>query len=230
MVINSAIMIRCVISNGIIDNMLNLLYDSPQYSQWSKVTNFEHATRIPFMIKYPGAKPGRYSSFFEAVDLLPTMVDMAFNLSIPSCPKDVPSARKIELCTDGASVAPGLRGDEKFEPKTAAYSQVPRGAIIDGEPGNIPGEIYMGYTLRTEGYRYSEWVGFNASLGKGNWSNLVGRELYVHNSTALSKGSMPGCDWNMETHNVVNMEEYKSISSQLSQQLRNQFFINWTLH
>lgn len=38
----------------------------------------------------------------------------------------------------------------------------------------------MGYSIRTDRYRYTEWIEFDNVRFKGNWSNVYGIELYDH--------------------------------------------------
>lgn len=50
--------------------------------QWGKHTNFEHATHVPAMLRlppvqFPDFAPGRTTALVEAVDLFPTLVDVA---------------------------------------------------------------------------------------------------------------------------------------------------------
>lgn len=50
--------------------------------EWGKHDNFEHATRIPFMVRlpqrlFPKFSPGRSRAFVETVDLFPTLVELA---------------------------------------------------------------------------------------------------------------------------------------------------------
>lgn len=90
------------------------------------------------------------SSFFEAVDLMPTIVEIAMRVAVPQCPRDIPSARATWLCTDGVSVAPALMDKHTLSsrPNACAFSQVPRGKLVDGEPGNVAGEVYVDTRLR----------------------------------------------------------------------------------
>merc|ERR1712146_417093 len=39
---------------------------------------------------------------------------------------------------------------------------------------------WMGYTMRTDRYRYTEWVRWNGTTLSPNWSDLYARELYDH--------------------------------------------------
>jgi len=38
----------------------------------------------------------------------------------------------------------------------------------------------MGYTVRTDQYRYTEWVSFDPVRGEPNWNVSFGRELYQY--------------------------------------------------
>ena len=63
--------------------------------------------------------------------------------------------------------------------KARALSQVPRGLLVNGEPGDRPGEAYMGYTVRVASWRYTEWVKFDNVTGIADWQAVVGKELYA---------------------------------------------------
>ena len=39
---------------------------------------------------------------------------------------------------------------------------------------------WMGYTMRTDRYRYTEWVGWNGTTLSPIWSQLKASELYDH--------------------------------------------------
>ena len=99
----------------------------------------------------------------QAVDLFPTLLELAMQQvpPLPACPHATQASRAVWLCTDGASVASAVIGgtaaiSTHTPPRNAtraAFSQVPRGALVDGEPGNVAGETYMGYTMRTDAWR-----------------------------------------------------------------------------
>ena len=38
----------------------------------------------------------------------------------------------------------------------------------------------MGYSIRVEGWRYTEWVEWNGAELRPEWARQVGRELYDH--------------------------------------------------
>ena len=116
-----------------------------EHDQWCKQTNFEEATHAPLIISAPHQKnPGaKVDALAEFVDIYPTLCDLA------ALPK--PSG------LEGTSLAPVMR-NPKRNVKRAAFSQIPRAQNV------------MGYTMRTDRYRYTEWI----KDGKLN----VGTELY----------------------------------------------------
>jgi len=154
-------------------------YQLGENDQWEKQSNFEQATRIPVMLRAPGAKGnGKHtSSLWEAVDLLPTLTDLAMGEVPPSCPSTLHDSRSTMFCTDGTSAAALLDPDQKG--KKTAFSQITRGSLVNGMHGNRPEEVYMGYSVRTPSWRYTEWVKFNNKTGVADWSKLYGQELYV---------------------------------------------------
>jgi arylsulfatase A-like enzyme len=186
--------------------------------QWSKVSNFEQSVRIPLFIRVHGAAgSGRHTSaLWEAVDLLPTLTDLAMQFTVPTCPRELLPSRATMLCTDGKSAAPLLDDPDARAGSASerAFSQVPRGALVQGEPGDVAGERYMGYSLRVASWRYTEWIGFNATRGVANWSaGLVGRELYAE---ALG----PSCRFDTDTHNVADDPAHSALIANLSRLLR----------
>ncbi len=118
-----------------------------EHAMWCKHTNFEIDTRAPLIISAPGMKaPGKSTAALtEFVDVYPTLCELA----------GLPLPKHLE----GTSAAPLL--DQPALPwKTAAFSQYPRGKA-------------MGYSMRTERWRYTEWI--HRRTGQA-----VARELYDH--------------------------------------------------
>ena len=110
-------------------------YQLGENDQWSKVSNFEQATRIPLMIKLPGGGGGggggrRSSALWEAVDLFPTLTELAMAQLPPNCPATLAGSRAVATCTDGKSAVPVLNGSVPDAAwSTHAISQVPRGKV-----------------------------------------------------------------------------------------------------
>lgn len=192
-------------------------YQLGENDQWSKVSDFEQATRIPLLIRAPGAKANgqRTSALWEAVDLLPMVADLAMGDVPPACPATLAASRATDFCTDGKSAASLLAAPGNSSWSRRAFSQVPRGAIVNGEPGDIAGERYMGYTVRVADWRYTEWVEFDPARGVANWTKaaLHGVGLYAE---ALGRS----CRCDTDSHNVASNPAHAAVVEQLSAMLR----------
>ncbi len=118
-----------------------------EYGAWCKHTNFEPDTRAPLLLSIPGQKNAgaKTSALVEYVDIYPTLAE-ACGLPIPG------------HC-EGLSLLP-LVEDPQRKWKAAAFSQYPRGKL-------------MGYSMRTERWRYTEWI--DRAGGE-----IKARELYDH--------------------------------------------------
>ncbi len=149
-----------------------------EHGMWCKHTNFELDTRSTLVISAPGmrAAGGRTRNLAEFVDIYPTLCDLA-GLAKPGH-------------LEGTSLAPLL--DEPGRPwKEAAYSQYPQGTI-------------MGYSVRTDRYRYTEW----RRIGEGK---VRARELYDHEKD-------PG-----ENVNAAEAEENRAVVERHSALLKKGF-------
>jgi hypothetical protein len=74
---------------------------------------------------------------------------------------------------------------------------------------------WMGYSIRTADWRYTEWAAWDGQLLKPDFSqSLAGRELYPH------KGD-DGTDYDAyENVNFVEESKYSAVVDKLSKQLR----------
>jgi len=128
-----------------------------EYSQWSKHTNFELDTHVPMIISDPDFPKGiRTDALTEFVDIYPSLTELC----------GLPMPEGIE----GTSFVP-LMDDPKKPWKKAAFSQYPR-------PHNM-----MGYSMRTDQYRYTEWMDKKTKEVKF-------RELYDLKNDPLCKESI----------------------------------------
>jgi len=146
-----------------------------EHAGWCKHTNFELDTHVPMILSVPGMKTAtkRTMALTEYVDIYPTLCQ-ACGLTIPSH-------------LEGRSMIPLL--DDPQQPwKKAAFSQYPRGRV-------------MGYTMRTERFRYTEWQ--NRKNGE-----VLARELYDHEKDP------------QENVNVVDQPEYESDIQRLAGMLK----------
>ncbi|MGB9605364.1 MAG: sulfatase-like hydrolase/transferase, partial [Bryobacteraceae bacterium] len=121
-----------------------------EYGAWCKHTNFELDTHAPLLVSIPGQKNAGAATeaLVEFVDIYPTVVE--------AC-----GFRPPAHC-EGLSMLP-LVEEPKRKWKTAAFSQYPRGKI-------------MGYSIRTERWRYTEWI-------ERFSGEIEARELYDHSSS-----------------------------------------------
>jgi arylsulfatase A-like enzyme len=132
------------------------------HALWCKHSNFEQATRIPFMFSGPGiAKNRTVNQPVELIDLFPTLLDLV-GFSIP---------RQV----DGISLKNLLDDNPKtMVEKDFAMSQYPRPV------GR------MGYTIRTERYRYTVWFNNHYNAAKPyEERNIEFEELYDYATDPL---------------------------------------------
>ena len=131
----------------------------------------------------------------EFVDLFPTLTEAAGLPELPLCPED---SSQINLCREGVSLIQLIKNSSVMW-KNASFSQFPRYTA-----GNSP----TGYTMRTDKFRYTEWVPFQpAPAYKPVWTPLLGVEFYDHDKDPE------------ENRNVFNDTAYARIRKQLSQDL-----------
>lgn len=149
-----------------------------EHAGWCKHTNFELDARVPLIIRAPGMQATGKTSrgLVEFVDIYPTLCDLA----------EIPLPDHLE----GTSFKP-LMNNANRPWKPAAFSQYPRGSM-------------MGYSMKTDRYRYTEWQ--ERKTGK-----IMGRELYDHKYDSA------------ENTNIANHPDQKTVVSQLSSQLKK----NW---
>ena len=126
-----------------------------EHMAWGKHSNVENDVNAPLIFSAPGMKSaGTHSdALVEFVDIYPTLCDLA---GIP-----------LPAALEGTSVKP-LLDDPNRSWKTAAFSQYPRNA---GKTG--AGKL-MGYTMRTDRYRFTVWVSDTDHL------KVDATELYDH--------------------------------------------------
>ena len=122
-------------------------YLTGQHGQWMKMSLFEESARVPLIIAAPGMKGNGKASprIVELLDIYPTLAALC--------------GLKAPADLEGKSLKPLLNNPSARWSKPA-LTQVTRGA------GRTR---FMGYSLRTERWRYTEWDDGNR-----------GFELYDH--------------------------------------------------
>jgi iduronate 2-sulfatase len=168
------------------------------HNLWCKHTDFEQATHAPLIIYAPGVNHSVTYSPSEFVDIFPTLCDL-MGIAIPGH-------------LDGKSQVTVMKDPAKSV-KDFAVSQYPRPAnkIENARLGWSKGE-YMGYSLRTERYRYTVWLkDYFRTSTPYNKDLVVARELYDYKT-----------DPN-ETINVVDEKSYATISKDLDEKMKGFF-------
>ena len=143
------------------------------HGSWCKHTNFEIDTHAPLIFRVPGHKQAgsKVPALAEFVDVMPTLCELA-GVAVPEG-------------GEGTSLVPTMT-DPQRPWKSAAFSQYPRDKI-------------MGYSMRTDRYRYTEW--------QNKQGEAVARELYDHETDPD------------ENVNVAGDKAQADLVAQLSKQL-----------
>jgi len=164
-------------------------YHLGEHDLWAKTSNFELDARVPLVIAAPGVgQVGvRTSALVESLDLFPTLIDLC----------GLPNPANLA----GTSLVPILK-DPKASVKPAAFTQHPRPAYFDREPGGVPD--VMGYSARTDDVRYTEWRDWKTG-------DVIARELYDARHDPA------------ETKNLIDSPVLKNAQAEAEMRLKKQF-------
>jgi arylsulfatase A-like enzyme len=122
-------------ASGEADNTIIVLWGDHgwhlgDHGMWGKHTTMEQANRVPMMIRVPGKSGGYADTLVELMDLFPTLVELA-GLEVPDN-------------LQGKSLISVLDDTNKDLGDVAISQYKRKGAY--------------GYSMRTNRYRYTEWV------------------------------------------------------------------------
>ncbi|PHS03117.1 MAG: hypothetical protein COA78_19050 [Blastopirellula sp.] len=131
-----------------------------EQSAWTKMTNFEVATRVPLLISAPGVKSGRSRMPSELVDLYPTICELA----------GLPLPEHLE----GESLANELRQPGSEPQQQFALSQHARYK-----------EKYMGRAVRSDRFRFVQWT--ETQTGKVVESELYDHKNDPHETVNVAQ-------------------------------------------
>ncbi len=155
--------------HGLKDDTIVILWGDHGYhlgekALWCKTTNYELDTCAPLILSLPGqANAGKSSrALVEFVDIYPTLADCA----------GLPPPQHVE----GISLRPLLDAPDRPW-KKAAFSQFPRPWSYVGRPA------VMGYSLRSDRWRYTEWQDFSTG-------EALEFELYDHGDDAAETNNL----------------------------------------
>jgi iduronate 2-sulfatase len=138
---------------------------------WAKTSNFELDARVPLIISTPQYNTSqRTNSLVELLDIYPTLADLC-NLQSPP---DLAGESLVSILKDPRSTVKDLALTQHCRP---AYP------VQGADPEAI------GYSIRTDRYRYTEWRQFQSG-------QVLARELYDHQrdphetANVISKSSL----------------------------------------
>ena len=139
---------------------------------WYKRKAFERSAKMPLIIAAPGLTRGGVSKKpVELLDLYPTLADL--------CGLDAPKT------LEGSSLRPLLQN-----PDTSSWNKPAVTQIWHSKKA-------WGYSIRTERYRYTEWL-----------EGRAGRELYDHQNDPS------------EVHNLAMKDDHRELVKNLSSMLK----------
>ena len=194
--------------------------------EWRKMTNWELGVRVPYIIRAPHKQAShgvKTPALAEAVALYPTLAALA---GLPD-----PKQNGENIHGDDLSAlfdTPVLNGTG---PKAYAYSQFAKQNTKHAPYGVQPWSTctkcnrsqwdYMGFSLRDDRWRYTEWVQWNKSAWLPIWGDFGehgGPELYDH------EGDI-GDDMDVATDkdNLAGESQYTALVATLSKQLHSHF-------
>lgn len=196
-----------------------------EYGIWGKATNHEAATRVPLIVRAPGQTPaagGSSRALVEFIDIYPSLCELA-GLPLPghlAGRSFVPLLTKPDQPWKDAAFSqfpsPALR-EWAARPLSPAMRQTFFGPVIADVEARLKQEHgarydpdlfnqhLMGYSLRTERYRYTLWV----DRRKPDDEPLA-VELYDHRVDPR------------ETRNIARQPDQQALLSELRARLRQQ--------
>jgi uncharacterized sulfatase len=164
-----------------------------EHGQWQKQLLFEEVARVPLIIVLPRNKvTGVSPRPVELVDIYPTLADLC--------------GLKGPANLEGKSLRP-LLDNPRARWLTPAVTQQIR---------NFEGKTIMGYSVRTEHWRYTEWDGGAAGVelydqlaDPQEWHNLAHDPKFARNVADLKKLMPHTRPENLDPPNVKKKNQHK---------------------
>lgn len=169
-----------------------------EHNMWSKQSNFEVATRIPFGFREAGQTEGRvYDQVVEAVDLYPTLATLA-GLEISTDDLDGEDLVPLMMLQPRNATATTSEESGAAWSGRMAYSEFPK----CGSP-DTPWDDFglcthknrydftaIGYSVRSQRWRCTQHYWWDSVNLAGNFSRpAISVELYSHHASAGTNGS-----------------------------------------
>ena len=210
-----------------------VVFCAGELNHWVKYTNWEMDAKVPLLVHHPKASHTwglRTSSLIESVDHYPTFAELA------GVPVDV-SKESIEGFSYASLFAENAHPDSTVwtSQYNASFTQYPRCGETIGPDGKIDFNnairctsvkkehfVFMGYSMRTTRWRYTEWAKWNGTALAPIWMSdeelaspdaLV--ELYDHEGDHGPQGAAMWDDYENENVASANKDVVTSLSARL---------------
>ena len=177
--------------HGFVESTIVLLWGDHGYhlgdtNSWCKMSNFESACHNTMLWRVPNQAPasvGKPMRITEAIDIFPTLVELAGVPPLPRC-TGLDQPPTVD-CVQGESYADLFLGTvAPRAPKAHAFSQWPY-------PKWGPQQKFrMGYTVRSADLRFTEYVPYLQF--KGDWSNATADDIELY-------------DYRVDPHETANV-------------------------
>ena len=175
-------------SLGLAENTIVVLWSDHgwklgEHNSWCKQTNYEIDARVPLIVRAPSAKANGNTTdaLVELIDIYPTLCELA----------GLPVSAQLE----GRSLVP-LLSDPELPWKKAAFNQFRR---------RTPEGELMGYSMRTDRYRYIEWQDRKSG-------SVMARELYDHENDPLENKSLAGDSGNLPLLDSLSRQMWETLT------------------
>lgn len=210
-----------VASNTIVVFHADHGYQLGELNEWSKKTNTELAVHIPLFIRVPW----KNNSIGKRTQVKAELVDMYRTLA------ELTGLGGVEDGVQGTSLAEVFDNPAALQ-KKVAYSQIPRCGCHGGykhnstECGlnvciytglNSTDFNFMGYSVRTDEWRYTAWVPWDRHTESVAWSAFTAKgasELF-----ALANDTGRDFDFAGYSKNVAGEAQYAPVVTELHQML-----------
>jgi iduronate 2-sulfatase len=194
-------------------------------NMWQKMTNFELGVRVPLIMRAPWLPKSVGAvthALVEAVDLFPTFTVMAGLQEAAPLPPD--------QLLQGSSLANVLADpNDRSHWKQYAFSQFAKAMQHSSELNqSVPWNVcvtcnrttihFMGFSVRGDNYRYTEWFGWDQINEVPLWNITEGVELYNH-----TRDYGQDFDLSTPTQNLAHMPNLRLLQARFRAALLKQF-------
>ena len=206
-----------------------------EHNEWEKKTNYELASRVPLLVSVPWrprSVGARTDAVVELVDVFPTLVELA---GLQPAPGLLGQGRSLAPLFDAPELgaafknrsftaypvctAPGSPARDYPEGSHDPQHAGKHGCVFGGSATDRH-YLKMGYSIRTDRWRFTAWVPWQGPQLLANWSSqvaiwphdaadLINRELYDHRTDA-------GNDFDrFENENLADDPRFRGVVNEL---------------